>query len=105
MPQSALAKTLFPVGGLTKDTVKRIASENGLDDVAKKKESMGIWEETAADVVIKHERTKPKIYNKTLTFSLSVVSTLDPLITTQWQGLLTASSGRGAIGRQVFRTS
>ena len=85
MPQSALAKTLFPVGGLTKDTVKRIASENGLDDVAKKKESMGIWEETAADVVIlviKHERTKPKIYNKTLTFSLCVASTLDPLITT-----------------------
>ena len=51
MPQSALAQTLFPVGGLTKDTVKRIASENGLDDVARKKESMGIWEET--DVVIK----------------------------------------------------
>ena len=57
MPQSALAKTLFPVGGLTKDTVKRIASENGLDDVARKKESMGIWEETATgtDVAIKHE--------------------------------------------------
>ena len=46
VPQSALAKTLFPVGGLTKDTVKRIASENGLDDVARRKESMGIWEET-----------------------------------------------------------
>jgi len=42
VPQSALARTLFPVGGLTKDTVKRIASENGLDDVAKRKESMGI---------------------------------------------------------------
>jgi len=42
VPQRALAQTLFPVGGLTKDTVKRIASENGLDDVARKKESMGI---------------------------------------------------------------
>ena len=46
VPQSSLAKTIFPVGGLTKNTVKRIASENGLDDVARRKESMGIWEET-----------------------------------------------------------
>ena len=42
--QRALAATLFPVGGLTKDAVKRIARENGLEDVAKRPESMGIWE-------------------------------------------------------------
>ena len=66
-----MAQTLFPVGGLTKDTVKRIASENGLDDVARKKESMGIWEETAADVFIKHE-------NKTLQDLSTLESTLIP---------------------------
>ena len=42
VPQSALRKTLFPMGDFTKDVVKKIASSAGLDWVAKKKESMGI---------------------------------------------------------------
>jgi tRNA U34 2-thiouridine synthase MnmA/TrmU len=37
-----LNKTLFPIGHLGKSKVKEIAREAGLDQVAKKKESMGI---------------------------------------------------------------
>ncbi|KAG8577323.1 hypothetical protein GDO81_010141 [Engystomops pustulosus] len=40
--QCALRKTLFPLGGLTKDFVKKIAAEAGFHHVLKRKESMGI---------------------------------------------------------------
>ncbi|XP_044535805.1 mitochondrial tRNA-specific 2-thiouridylase 1 [Gracilinanus agilis] len=41
-PQEALRRTLFPLGGLTKAFVKKIAAENGLHHVLQRKESMGI---------------------------------------------------------------
>ncbi len=41
MSDQATARTLFPVGNLTKPEVKKLAAERGLD-VAHKKESMGI---------------------------------------------------------------
>ena len=41
MSDEATARTLFPIGHLTKPEVKKIAAERGLD-VATKKESMGI---------------------------------------------------------------
>jgi tRNA U34 2-thiouridine synthase MnmA/TrmU len=37
-----LRTSIFPVGGFTKDIVKKVAASNGFEDVAKKKESMGI---------------------------------------------------------------
>lgn len=40
--QNALQRTMFPVGGLLKSTVKSLASEAGLETIAKKKESTGI---------------------------------------------------------------
>lgn len=40
--QDALRRALFPLGGLTKEFVKKIAAENGLHHVLEKKESMGI---------------------------------------------------------------
>uniref|UniRef100_A0A8D1DCV8 Mitochondrial tRNA-specific 2-thiouridylase 1 n=1 Tax=Sus scrofa TaxID=9823 RepID=A0A8D1DCV8_PIG len=40
--QDALRRTLFPLGGLTKAFVKKIAAENRLHHVLQKKESMGI---------------------------------------------------------------
>nr|XP_014347770.1 PREDICTED: mitochondrial tRNA-specific 2-thiouridylase 1 isoform X2 [Latimeria chalumnae] len=40
--QDALKKTIFPLGGLTKNFVKKIAAEAGFHHVLKKKESMGI---------------------------------------------------------------
>ncbi|KAK9525574.1 hypothetical protein VZT92_016265 [Zoarces viviparus] len=40
--QSALRQTTFPLAGLTKDFVKKIAAEAGFHHVLKKKESMGI---------------------------------------------------------------
>ncbi|XP_054551950.1 mitochondrial tRNA-specific 2-thiouridylase 1 isoform X1 [Talpa occidentalis] len=40
--QDALRRTLFPLGGLTKDFVKKIAAENRLHHVLQKRESMGI---------------------------------------------------------------
>ncbi|BFZ08846.1 hypothetical protein BsWGS_11885 [Bradybaena similaris] len=40
--QSALQKTIFPIGDLTKKEVKKIAAESGMEKIAKKKESMGI---------------------------------------------------------------
>ncbi|XP_067247234.1 mitochondrial tRNA-specific 2-thiouridylase 1 [Chanodichthys erythropterus] len=42
IPQDALRRTLFPLAGLTKDFVKKIAAEAGFQHVLKKKESMGI---------------------------------------------------------------
>jgi len=42
MPQEALRKTMFPVGELPKDVVKKIASQSGFPEIANKKESMGI---------------------------------------------------------------
>lgn len=41
MSDAAVARTLFPVGNLTKPEVKKLAAERGLD-VATKKESMGV---------------------------------------------------------------
>lgn len=40
--QTALQKTMFPLGNLTKSEVKEIAIQNGLEKLAKKTESMGI---------------------------------------------------------------
>uniref|UniRef100_A0A3Q1B580 Mitochondrial tRNA-specific 2-thiouridylase 1 n=1 Tax=Amphiprion ocellaris TaxID=80972 RepID=A0A3Q1B580_AMPOC len=40
--QDALRQTMFPLAGLTKEFVKKIAAEAGFDHVLKKKESMGI---------------------------------------------------------------
>ncbi|KAM6216515.1 LOW QUALITY PROTEIN: mitochondrial tRNA-specific 2-thiouridylase 1 [Rhynchocyon petersi] len=40
--QDALRRTIFPLGDLTKDFVKKIAAENRLHHVLQKKESMGI---------------------------------------------------------------
>lgn len=40
--QKALRRSMFPVGGLPKDVVKKIAAKEGFADIAKKKESMGI---------------------------------------------------------------
>ncbi|XP_030407637.1 mitochondrial tRNA-specific 2-thiouridylase 1 isoform X1 [Gopherus evgoodei] len=40
--QDALRRTIFPLGGLTKDFVKKIAAEHGFHHVLKRKESMGI---------------------------------------------------------------
>ncbi|KAM3833379.1 mitochondrial tRNA-specific 2-thiouridylase 1 [Vipera latastei] len=40
--QEALQKTIFPLGDLTKDFVKKIAAEHQLYHVLKKKESMGL---------------------------------------------------------------
>lgn len=40
--QRALQKTMFPLGDITKQEVKKIAVDNGLKKFALKKESMGI---------------------------------------------------------------
>lgn len=40
--QRALQRTMFPIGDMTKQEVKKIAADNGLKKFALKKESMGI---------------------------------------------------------------
>ncbi|KAF5275073.1 hypothetical protein FQA39_LY07010 [Lamprigera yunnana] len=40
--QAALRRTMFPLGCLIKSEVKKIAFDNGLEQIAQKKESMGI---------------------------------------------------------------
>ncbi|XP_022253209.1 mitochondrial tRNA-specific 2-thiouridylase 1-like [Limulus polyphemus] len=42
VPQKSLQRTLFPLGGITKNSVKKIALHAGLNYIAKKKESTGI---------------------------------------------------------------
>ena len=38
--QGALRRTMFPLGGLTKTEVRRLAREAGMDKIAKRKEVM-----------------------------------------------------------------
>lgn len=40
--QDSLRRTMFPVGNLLKQQVKKIAAENHLDKIATKRESTGI---------------------------------------------------------------
>jgi len=42
VPQKSLQRTMFPLGNLTKDVVKKIAISASLEQIALKKESMGI---------------------------------------------------------------
>lgn len=42
VPQEALANTMFPLGSYNKEVVKKIATYSGFENIAKKKESMGI---------------------------------------------------------------
>lgn len=42
IPQSALRRTMFPLGELLKEEVKQIAREAGMDRISRKKESTGI---------------------------------------------------------------
>ena len=42
VPQEALRSTMFPLGHMTKDVVKKVAISIGLEKIADKKESMGI---------------------------------------------------------------
>ena len=38
IPQKSLQKTMFPIGGYFKHSIKKMAEEIGLDIIAKKKE-------------------------------------------------------------------
>ena len=40
--QNALQRTMFPLGGMYKTQVRRIALENGMEQVARKRDSTGI---------------------------------------------------------------
>ncbi|KAL0962786.1 hypothetical protein UPYG_G00345440 [Umbra pygmaea] len=60
--QEALRHTLFPLSGLTKDYVKKIAAEAGFQHVLKKKESMGICfigERNFEDFILEYLEPKP----------------------------------------------
>ncbi|XP_053688218.1 mitochondrial tRNA-specific 2-thiouridylase 1 [Sabethes cyaneus] len=58
----ALRRTMFPIGGMTKAEVKRLAHEVGLGWFAKKKESMGICfvgKRTFQDFIAEYIESKP----------------------------------------------
>ncbi|XP_053170009.1 mitochondrial tRNA-specific 2-thiouridylase 1 [Scomber japonicus] len=60
--QDALRQTLFPLAGLTKDFVKKIAAEAGFHHVLKKKESMGICfigERNFESFILEYLESKP----------------------------------------------
>ncbi|XP_076153260.1 mitochondrial tRNA-specific 2-thiouridylase 1 [Alosa pseudoharengus] len=62
--QDALRRTIFPLAGLTKDFVKKMAAEAGFGHVLKKKESMGICfigERNFEDFIL--EYLEPKLGN------------------------------------------
>ncbi|HOW28996.1 MAG TPA: tRNA 2-thiouridine(34) synthase MnmA [Elusimicrobiota bacterium] len=50
LTQEQLKRTMFPLGGLSKDEVKRIAAEIGLKDYAEKPESQDFYEGDHADL-------------------------------------------------------
>lgn len=60
--QDALRQTLFPLAGLTKEFVKKMAAEAGFHHVLKKKESMGICfigERHFEDFILEYLEPKP----------------------------------------------
>ncbi|XP_070290838.1 mitochondrial tRNA-specific 2-thiouridylase 1 isoform X2 [Salvelinus sp. IW2-2015] len=62
MSQDALRRTVFPLSGLTKDYVKKIAAEAGFQHVLKRKESMGICfigERKFEDFILEYLEPKP----------------------------------------------
>lgn len=93
--QDALRHTLFPLAGLTKDFVKKIAAEAGFQHVLKKKESMGICfigERDFENFILEYIEPKPGNF----------VSIEDGKIMGQHQGWFTLTLGqRARIGGQV----
>ncbi|CAK6949787.1 mitochondrial tRNA-specific 2-thiouridylase 1 [Scomber scombrus] len=60
--QDALRQTMFPLAGLTKEFVKKIAAEAGFHHVLKKKESMGICfigERNFENFILEYLESKP----------------------------------------------
>uniref|UniRef100_A0A8C1P8Z8 Mitochondrial tRNA-specific 2-thiouridylase 1 n=1 Tax=Cyprinus carpio TaxID=7962 RepID=A0A8C1P8Z8_CYPCA len=93
--QDALRHTIFPLAGLTKDFVKKIAAEAGFQHVLKKKESMGICfigERDFEHFILEYIEPKPG----------NLVSIEDGKIMGQHQGWFTLTLGqRARIGGQV----
>ncbi|KAI7791612.1 mitochondrial tRNA-specific 2-thiouridylase 1 [Triplophysa rosa] len=92
--QDALRHTLFPLSGLTKDFVKKIAAEASFQHVLKKKESMGICfigERNFEEFILEYLEPKPGNY----------VSVDDGKIMGQHKGWFTLTLGqRARIGGQ-----
>lgn len=42
LPQEILSRTIFPLGGFTKDKIRQLAADRGFEKVATKKDSMGV---------------------------------------------------------------
>ncbi|XP_056133578.1 mitochondrial tRNA-specific 2-thiouridylase 1 [Lampris incognitus] len=92
--QDALQRTLFPLAGLTKDFVRKIAAEAGFHHVLKKKESMGICfigTRNFEDFILEYLEPKPG----------NLVSIEDGTIMGRHQGWFTLTLGqRARIGGQ-----
>lgn len=62
VPQDALRQTIFPLAGLTKEFVKKMAAQAGFDHVLLKKESMGICfigERKFEDFILEYLEPRP----------------------------------------------
>ncbi|XP_061085108.1 mitochondrial tRNA-specific 2-thiouridylase 1-like [Conger conger] len=94
IPQNALRQTLFPLAGLTKDFVKKMATEAGFQHIVKKKESMGICfigERNFEDFILEYLEPQPG----------NMVSVEDGRIMGQHKGWFTFTLGqRARIGGQ-----
>ncbi|KAL1276049.1 hypothetical protein QQF64_035672 [Cirrhinus molitorella] len=93
--QDALRHTIFPLAGLTKDFVRKIAAEAGFQHVLKKKESMGICfigERDFENFILEYIEPKPGNF----------ISIEDGKIMGQHKGWFTLTLGqRARIGGQV----
>ncbi|XP_073694419.1 mitochondrial tRNA-specific 2-thiouridylase 1 [Garra rufa] len=93
--QDALRHTIFPLAGLTKDFVKKIAAEAGFQHVLKKKESMGICfigERDFENFILEYIEPKPGNF----------VSIEDGKVMGQHKGWFTLTLGqRARIGGQA----
>ncbi|XP_067088051.1 mitochondrial tRNA-specific 2-thiouridylase 1-like isoform X1 [Osmerus mordax] len=92
--QDALRRTVFPLAGLTKDYVKKMAAEAGFQHVLRKKESMGICfigERNFEDFILEYLEPKPGNF----------VSIVDGKIMGEHKGWFTLTLGqRARIGGQ-----
>lgn len=94
IPQDALRRTMFPLAGLTKDYVKKMAAEAGFHHTLRKKESMGICfigERNFEEFILEYLEAKPG----------NLVSIVDGKVMGAHKGWFTLTLGqRARIGGQ-----
>nr|XP_045009576.1 mitochondrial tRNA-specific 2-thiouridylase 1 isoform X2 [Jaculus jaculus] len=102
VPQDALRRTIFPLGGLTKDFVKKIAAENRLQHVLQKKEVSALGQGAACP-----GPGAPGVMGRlsSSTCSLGLASSSLSRTTQFWELIKAPQTDHPALYRDLLRTN